>query len=176
MEKTVESVPSQSGRIGGMPCEHSTAWDIGLEDDLLPSDPSSFACDTTVVIDTGRIWDHQEETRQSLQTDMNYCGKSRPLPIRSLDEYSRPTARVESRFFLKRVPGFSLREDRPSPHASRLDWEDLPDREPEVPTLDDCLDHSCPAVGWDGSSNQGTESFFGDYCGTPLAGACIRGH
>lgn len=176
-EKIAECITPQSGRAGGMLHDRSTTRAIELEDGILPGDPSSFACDTTVVIDTGKIWD-QEGAQHFLESGVSYCDELRPLAARNPKEHppSRPASRVASRFFPERMPGFGLRKDRPTPRTSPLDWGDPnPNREPEVPTLDDYLDYSCPGIAWDGNSNQGTSSSFGDHCGTPLAGACIRG-
>lgn len=175
--KIAEGTKPRVGRVGGTPDDASMTWDIELEDGTLPSDSSSFACDTTVVIDTGRIWDHQEGMQQSIQTVADHRDKPRPLATRSLDEYPRPTSRVTSRFFSSFMPGFDLREDKPTPRMPTRGWEDPPDREPELPTLDDHLQVDCPRpdVGWEDSSDQWIDSI-GDYCETPLAGTCLCGH
>jgi len=174
--KIGEDATSQLERTEGMPDNCSTTWDIELEDGILPSDSSSFACGTTVVIDTGKIWSHQGGVRQFHQTAVDSCGNPRSVATRSPDGYSRSSPRVASRFFSKRVSSSSLRKDRPAPRTTTLDWDDNPDGEPEVPTLDGFGYYRCD-VGWDRSSNQETDSFSGVYCGThlsPLAGTYIR--
>ena len=170
--KNVEDVTPRPGRAGGILGNPPTTRDIG---DGLSSDSPSHPCSATVVMDTGRIWNDQEVTRQSLQATMDPCGILRSIAARSPNEYSRSSPRVASRFFSKCVPGFSLHEDRSAPRTPTLDWEDPPNREPEVLALGGYLDSPCPGVAWDGSSNWGTDSFLGDYCGVPLfplAGTC----
>lgn len=164
-------------RAGGVPDDPSTAWGIELEGGILPSDSSSLACGTTVVIDTGRIWNHPEKTEQLPQTTVDYCGRPGFLAARNPDECSSSSPRVVSRFFPKCVPGFGPHEDRSTRRTPTFDWEDLPSRGPEVPTLDDYPDHPCSDVGCGANSNQETDSYLGDRCRTylsPLAGTCIR--
>jgi len=161
--KIAEVATPQSEQIEGT-LDHSTTWDIELEDGILPSDSSSFAWGTTVVIDAGNIWNHQDGMQQSLQTVTDSCDKPRSVVARGPDECSCSSPRVASRFFSKCVPGFGLYEDRPSPRTPTIDWEDHPDREPEVSSLGDVVDCHCPDAGWDRSSNQEADSFFGGGC------------
>ena len=159
---------------GGILGSRSTTWDIELEDGNFPSDSSSLACDTTVVMDTGRIWGLRERMQQPAQPVV--CGRPRFLTTRSPDECSCSSPRVASRFFPERVPTPSLRGDTPC--TSIPDRRDLPNREPVAPTLDGYPGYPRPDIGWDDSSDQETDLFLGEYCGTHLslsAGVCIRG-
>lgn len=157
-----EGIRPQPAQIEETFDNRSTAWDIELEDDILPSDSSSFAWGTTVVIDTENIWNHQKETKQSLQVAMDSCDQPQPLATRSPDEHSRFSPRVGSRFFSKCVS--NLREDRSAPGTPTPDLEDHPDREPEVPKWDGFVHHHYIDVGWDCNSNQETDSFSDGYC------------
>jgi len=174
MEEIAVDVTPQLGQTGGALENRSTTWDIEHEDGILPSDSSSLTCGTTVVIDTGGIWNLQERIQQSLQVVVDPCGKPRCL-TRGPDQCSCSSPRVASRFFSKRVSCSSLRGD--TPRMSTPDRGDPPNLESVDPTLEGYPDHLRPDVGWDDSSVQETDSFLGDYCGThlsPLAGACTR--
>ena len=160
-----ENAAPQQEPAEGMPDNCSTTWDIELEEGNLPSDSSSFACSTTVVIDTGRIW-NQGGTQQSLQTIVDSCGKLHSIAARSTDAYPR-SSRVASRFFSRPVSGLGLPEDEPAPCA--LTFDDCPDEEAEVPALGDFVHYHCPGIGWDRSSNQETSSFLGDHYESPLS-------
>jgi len=148
----------------------ATTWDIELEDGILPSDSSSLAYDTTVVVDTGRIWGLRGGMRQPLQSIVDACGEPRSLKTRSPDDCSHPSPRVASRFFPKCVSAPGFRRD------STPDCGDLPNREYVSLTLDGCPDYPRPDVEWDDSLGQETDLFLSEHHGahpSPLAGACI---
>jgi hypothetical protein len=174
--KIAEVATPQQEQAEGILDDRSTIWGIELEGGVLPSDGSSLACDTTVVIDAKKIWDHPEGTQQPHQATVDSCDKPRSLTTRGPDEHSRLSPRVASRFFLKNVPGSSLREDRFTPVP---DWEDRPDREPEVQALDDHLGHPHPSLGWDCPLDQEIGSSLDDYGRTrssPMAGKRTSGN
>ena len=171
--KFVADVTPRLEQVGGILENRSTTWGIELEDGILPSDSSSLV--TTVVIDTGGIWNLQERMQQPLQIAVDYCGEPRSLITRIPDESSRSPPHVASRFFFERVTGSSPRGD--FPRVSTPDRRDPPNWEPVTPTLDSYPDYPCPDVGWDDSSGQETDLSLGDYRGThlsPQAGACVR--
>ena len=166
-----EDVRSQPEQAEGTLDDHSTTWDIELEDGILPSDSSSFPWSTTVVIDTERIWNNQKWTTQSLQTVMDSCDQPRSLVTQSPGDYSRSSPRVSSRFFSKCASG--PHEDGSAPGIQTPDWEDRPDR---GPTWDGFVHYCCTDVGWGRSLYQETDSFSDGYRGThlSLSGAYIR--
>ncbi|KAF9651047.1 hypothetical protein BDM02DRAFT_1036590 [Thelephora ganbajun] len=161
------SKPQQKEGILG---NHSPAWDIELEDDILPSDSSLLACDTTIVIDTGRTWNHQEGTQQSFYTAMDSFETTGFIETEGPNKYSHSSPHVASRFFSKCVSGFCFPGDTLAPHMPTPTLGDYPNQEPEVPTLDD-FDCYHLNAGLDHSPNQ--DSFLGSCygtCLTPLAG------
>ena len=152
----------------GVHDDHSGTWDIDLENGVLPSDSSSLVTGTTVVIDTGRIWDIQERTREPLQVAMDPHNEPQLIATGSP---ARRSVRVASRFFPNRGVGPSLYGTVPIPRTPAPDREDHPDEELDLTTLHgsicshslDVEQHHTP--GWE------TDSFSGDCHTTRISGA-----
>ena len=150
----------------------SVAWDIELENGVLPSDSSSFAWETTVVIDAGRDWNDRAGMQQSLQPAMDSCDGSRSIATRGSDEHSPSSLRVASRFFSNRVHSLSLREGIPVSRMPAFQREHHPYGELEASGLDNSGDcHSDPDAGRALTSlSWETDPLLGDGCGADLSG------
>ena len=150
---------------------HSVTWAIELENDILPSESSSIACNTTVVIDTVRDWGGQQAEEKSSNAVMNFCSEPRSIATRTPGQHSHPSLRVASRFFPNFVSSSSLRDDISAPRTLSSDWEDRVDGEPELLTSENSVPR-CLDVGRDHSPTQETDSFLDGYCGAHISGAC----
>ena len=150
--------------------DRSMIWDIELENGILPSDSSSFAWETTVVIDTRRNWNDQEGIQQSLQPAMESRGGPRSIATRRSDEHSPYSLRVRSRFFSSRVSDLSPCGFISASRTPAVEWEGHLDREPEVSTWNDLVDCHCLDVGCGCTPSWETDSFLGDDYGVHTPG------
>lgn len=170
-ENTIAEVLSQQEQTKAIPDNLSLIWDTELENGILPSDSSSFAWGTTVVMDTGRNWNDNGGEQQSLRSVTDSRGQSRSTTTRCSDETSPSSLRVVSRFFSNYVSSLSLCEGESALRTPAVGWGDELDGEPQVLALGGLVDHPCLDVEWGRSSpSREGHSFLGDGYGAPLSG------
>lgn len=148
-------------------------WAIEDEDGVLPSDFSSFAQESTVVIDTGKIWNDQEIIPQSPQPAIGSRGEQCSIVTQSSNERHPSSHRVVSRFFSKYTSRSSLHEGVSAPRTLAAEWEDHSDRGSELSNSDGLVDCHCTAIGCDRSLSRETDSFMGIDYAVDLSGALI---
>jgi hypothetical protein len=122
------------------------------------------------VIDTGRNWNDQGGTQESLQPVSDSRNEPRSIANQSSGEPSPSSLRVVSRFFSNCVPSPSPREGVLAPYSPAVEWEDDSDGEPQVSISDDLVDCRCLDVGWDFSPNWEANSSLDNDYGAHLSG------
>ena len=160
------------GHTAGIHDDHSATWDIEFEDGVLASDSSSLVTSTTVVIDTGRVWDIQEKTQEPLQAAMDPQNEPRLIATGSPVERS---VRVASRFFPNRRVGPSLYGIVPIRGTPAPDWEDHPDEELGVTTLHESIYSHSLDIEQHHNQSWEADSFSGDCYTTRILGAYTCG-
>ena len=168
-----EEVMPRPEQTGGISDNRSMTWDIELENGALPSNSSSLGWDTTVVIDTGRNWNHPEGNRHLVRSVVDPTGEPRSIATRSPDRRTHSSLRVASRFFSTRVPSPSLCGGTSISLTPTPDWEDYSGEETGVSTLNGLIGYPHLDNTWGHSLSQGTDSLSDDYCENCIFGMYI---